>query len=143
MLSLQKKVIRIYTQVYQYQIGLVRQYSRHLVVRRLRDIGAIDGWQNKLADITELNTLIEGDIQVLMNHRILTKDQNVLTVLESVSNIDGRLNRLLSEAEQALELQKATFSVAQVLLPIQARNLVSLMLFRMPTWISNLKMCPS
>ena len=93
--SLQKKVIRLYTQIYQYQIGVVRQYSRHVVIRRLRDVGAIDGWQSMLADMTGLNALIEGDIQALMNHATLNTDANMFKVLASVSNMDGKLDSLL------------------------------------------------
>ena len=83
-----------------------------------------------LADMTGLNALIEGDIQALMNHATLNTDANMFKVLASVSNMDGKLDSLLSEAEKAMELQRATLSVAQVLLLSQAWNLTSLMLLR-------------
>ncbi|KAJ5108770.1 hypothetical protein N7456_005445 [Penicillium angulare] len=72
-----EKLVDIYSQVLQYQIFLIRQYSRVAVSRFVRDVLTIDGWVDKRDSIKKLEDAMNKDLCIINQDTVAKIDQHI------------------------------------------------------------------
>ncbi|KAH8807393.1 hypothetical protein F5884DRAFT_341401 [Xylogone sp. PMI_703] len=92
--SFTTQLVKLYTQILQYQIRLARQYSRLGVFKYLRDVMIIDNWKTMLANVKSTEEVIRHDIGTVDSH--------------TLSRMDNALARLQKRADEMFTLQMKT-----------------------------------
>lgn len=120
-MSIEAKVVSLYTKVYVYQIRIVLQYSRSKPHRFVRNAIGADDWKKMVGDIEPLSQQIDKGVQDLTNGKVFETWQTANDILRSTANIETLQEATLSAvhlqslppANNAIfdssEVQKSTF----------------------------------
>lgn len=98
-LSLQSKIISLYSQALLCYIRLVRHYSRRTLFRSVRDLVVADDWESLLDDLKGIESQIDKDIQSLTGQTIQSMDTMVRGMVDKLDELSLLQRHTLSEVE--------------------------------------------